>query len=140
MRQCFIVRKSTFEKFVSYTIWISNLHQKLRLLYQIINGFLKNGLGYDSSDSTHLPGALGPVSAYYGCVEAHGCGTLHCHMIVWLQGALNSDQIRERALSGDTDFQSHMIDFITYDCISNKIPSLPANVPTISSDEHHPVR
>lgn len=31
------------------------------------------------------------VKAYYGCVEAQGGGTLHCHMLVWVEGGLNPD-------------------------------------------------
>jgi hypothetical protein len=33
------------------------------------------------------PGAFGIVQAYIGTVEAHGCGTLHLHMLVWLKDA-----------------------------------------------------
>ena len=35
-------------------------------------------------------GILGLVKAYYGCVEAQGRGTLHCHMMIWLEGGLKS--------------------------------------------------
>jgi len=80
---------------------------------------------------------LGAVSAYYRCVEAQRRGTLHCHMMVWLQDALNCDQIRDRVLSGDTDFQTCMIKFID-DCISNEIPVLPTEPVTVPSDNLHP--
>ncbi|KAJ6573694.1 hypothetical protein B0H10DRAFT_1645672, partial [Mycena sp. CBHHK59/15] len=46
-------------------------------------------------------GILGVVKAYYSCVEAQGRGTLHCHMVVWLEGGLNPDEIKKRALSSD---------------------------------------
>lgn len=67
-----------------------------RLFNIYLKAFLKIILGYDPSNSTENIGMLGPVSAYYGCVEAQGRGTLHCHMMVWLKGALNCDQIRDR--------------------------------------------
>lgn len=102
-----------------------------------LKAFLKIIIDYNVSNSSHLPGVLGPVSTYYGCVEAQGHGTLHCHMMVWLQDALNCDQIRDRVLSGDTDFQTHMINFID-DCISNGIPVLPTEPVTVPSDDLHP--
>jgi len=101
-----------------------------------LKAFLKIIIGYDESDSSHLPGMLGAVSAYYGCVEAQGCGTLHCHMMVWLQNVLNCDQIQDRVLSGDTDFQTCMITFID-DCISNEIQVLTTEPVTVLSDDLH---
>ena len=59
-----------------------------------LKAFLKTVLGYDASDTNKI-GVLSRVSAYYGCIEAQGCGTLHCHMLVWLKDALNCDQIRD---------------------------------------------
>ena len=93
--------------------------------------------GYDASNTEDLPGVLGPVSGYYGCVEAQGRGTLHCHMMVWLKNAQNCDQIRQRVLSGDHEFQSRMINFID-DCISNEIPPIPIEEVTVLSDSIHP--
>jgi len=60
-----------------------------------MKAFIKTVLGYDISNLPSSTGVLGPVSAYYGCVEAQGRGTLHCHMLVWLKDTLNCDQIRQ---------------------------------------------
>ncbi|KJA28681.1 hypothetical protein HYPSUDRAFT_128517, partial [Hypholoma sublateritium FD-334 SS-4] len=51
-------------------------------------------LGYCAENEVNEGGVLGHVSAYYGCVEAQGRGSLHCHMLVWISGALNCDEIR----------------------------------------------
>ena len=102
-----------------------------------MKAFLKIILGFNPSSDACLEGVLGPISAYYGCVEAQGRGTLHCHMLVWLKDALNCDQIRSRVLAGDSDFQTRMIDFIN-DCISNEIPPLPPDPITVPSDTTHP--
>lgn len=40
-------------------------------------------------------GILGRVSAYFGTVESQGRGTLHLHLLVWLQDAPNADQMAE---------------------------------------------
>ena len=101
-----------------------------------LKAFLNTVLGYDGSDTTKI-GVLGTVSAHYGCVEAQGRGTLHCHMLVWLKDALNCDEIRNRVLAGDNQFQTQMISFID-NCISNEIPPIPTESVTIPSDNVHP--
>ena len=86
--------------------------------------FIKEVLGYDISNPTNRSGVLGPVTAYYGCVEAQGHRSLHCHMIIWLEDTLNCDQIWQKVLKGDQSFQIRMINFID-ECISNSVPQLP---------------
>ena len=102
-----------------------------------IKAFIKTILGYDPSKTVSEEGVLGIVNAYYGCVEAQGRGSLHCHMVIWLSNAFNCDQIRDRVLKGDHDFQQRMIKFID-DCISNEIPSIPSQPTSVPSDNRHP--
>ncbi|KIO11981.1 hypothetical protein M404DRAFT_125074, partial [Pisolithus tinctorius Marx 270] len=40
-------------------------------------------------------GLFGSCSGYYGMVEVQGRGTLHCHMLVWVQGNPNPNQLRK---------------------------------------------
>lgn len=55
-----------------------------------MKAFIKSLLGYDES----LEGGVsGLVKGYYGCVEMQGRGTLHCHMLVWVEGGLDPNQI-----------------------------------------------
>ncbi|PPQ71220.1 hypothetical protein CVT26_010999 [Gymnopilus dilepis] len=42
------------------------------------------------------PGLYGKCVAYYGVVEAQGKGTLHCHMLIWLEGHLSPQKLRDR--------------------------------------------
>ncbi|KAJ6447538.1 hypothetical protein C8R45DRAFT_752171, partial [Mycena sanguinolenta] len=90
-----------------------------------MKAFISTILGYDPKDPTS-GGILGVVKAYYGCVEAQGRGTLHCHMLVWLEGGLNPNEIKARALQngGDIEFQKRLIEFLD-DTISTSIPPLP---------------
>ena len=39
-------------------------------------------------------GIFGTVNCYIGTVEAQGCGTLHLHMLVWLQDAPSSQTMK----------------------------------------------
>ena len=101
-----------------------------------MKAFIKSILRFDPTGLDEAGGIFGHVNAYYGCVEAQGRGTLHCHMIIWLDGSLNCDEIRERVLANDQEFQQCVINFID-DTISNEIP-IPDPTVHVPSDDAHP--
>ena len=55
-------------------------------------------------------GILGRVSAYFGTVELQGRGTLHLHLLVWLNDAPNADQMIK--LLKSEDFHIKVISYI----------------------------
>ncbi|KAJ7162715.1 hypothetical protein C8R43DRAFT_819626, partial [Mycena crocata] len=91
-----------------------------------MKAFIKCILAHDPTECDKEGGAVGVVRGYYGTVEAQGRGTLHCHMMVWLAGSLNPNQIKEKALEngGNLAFQKRLIDFLD-DTISNCVPPDP---------------
>ncbi|KAJ3772892.1 hypothetical protein FB446DRAFT_625208, partial [Lentinula raphanica] len=101
--------------------------------------FIKCILAYNAECSvTGQGGIFGHVSAYYGCVEAQGRGTLHCHMLVWLHGALNPDQIKARISGVDgAAFKERLIQFLE-DTISSSTPSDPDPDFRVQSCSFHP--
>ena len=60
-----------------------------------MKAFISTLLAYDPHHKNLEGGILGVVNAYYGCVEAQGHGTLHCHMLIWVEGALNPNEIKD---------------------------------------------
>ena len=56
-------------------------------------------------------GLFGKCNAYYGTVETQGRGTLHCHMLVWLDGHLPPQKLRDR-LASDEVFRSSMFKWL----------------------------
>ena len=103
-----------------------------------IKAFINTILAFNPNKSKLEDGILGVVNAYYGCVEAQGRGTLHCHMIVWLEGSLNPNEIKNRIIDqGDSEFCKRLISFLD-DTISNSIPHDPDPNLTIPSSQHHP--
>ncbi|KAJ7130121.1 hypothetical protein C8R43DRAFT_835351, partial [Mycena crocata] len=80
-------------------------------------------LGYDPTHQDVEGGILGVVNAYYGCVEAQGRGTLHCHMLIWVEGGLNPNEIKAKALEngGNLEFQQRLITFLE-DIIATSVP------------------
>ena len=103
-----------------------------------LKAFISTVLGYDATGKDLTGGVLGLVKAHYGCVEAQGRGTLHCHMLVWLEGALNPNEIHDRVVKdGDSKWGEKLIRFLD-DAILNTIPEDPDPELGILSSTHHP--
>lgn len=102
-----------------------------------LKAFLSTLLGYDPTQKDLTGGVLGLVKAYYGCVEAQGRGTLHCHMLVWLEGALNPNEIRDRVKNGEKEWGQQLIRYLD-DAIVNVIPDDPDPQLSVPSSAHHP--
>ena len=100
-----------------------------------INAFIRSFLQYDPKRQSTKTGILGVTKAYYGCVEAQGRGSLHCHMVVWVYGGLTSNEIRERALA-DHSWRDRLIEFLD-DTVCNVIPADPGPSTFVQSSQHH---
>ncbi|KAF8177146.1 hypothetical protein K438DRAFT_1606696, partial [Mycena galopus ATCC 62051] len=89
---------------------------------QIIEAFIRIVLKYNAaSTSTREDGLFGRCSAYYAMVEAQGRGTLHCHMLVWIEGNPSPQELRDRMRS-DPQFQGQMFAWLE-SIISCELPS-----------------
>ncbi|KAI1792867.1 hypothetical protein LXA43DRAFT_886761, partial [Ganoderma leucocontextum] len=87
--------------------------------------FIKTLLKWDPDCRLPEEAVLGIVKAYYGCVEAQGRGTLHCHMLIWVEGALNPSKLQQRLQSIDgVDFGKRLVDYLD-DIIYSSLPLLP---------------
>ncbi len=58
------------------------------------------------------PGLYGKTSAYYGTVEQQGRLTLHMHMLLWIDGALSPQDIRDRIMKSDSKLQSELVKYL----------------------------
>lgn len=56
-------------------------------------------------------GLFGRCTGYYGTVEAQGKGTLHLHLLVWLDGNLNPQALRD-AMTIHPDFKDRLITWL----------------------------
>ena len=95
-----------------------------------MKAFIHTLLGHHPHKQTSESGIFGLVKGYYGCIEAQGRGTLHCHMLVWLEGGLNLDEIKQHVLQ-DESFKTQILNFME-DSISTSIPDDPPNVNSAS--------
>lgn len=62
---------------------------------QFFDEILRNFLSIVVTPGAARPSLFGICDAYYGMVEAQGCGTLHCHMLLWIRGNPNPELLRE---------------------------------------------
>ncbi|KAG1797584.1 hypothetical protein EV424DRAFT_1333323 [Suillus variegatus] len=103
-----------------------------------MKSFFSALLGYDKASGVVSEGILGKVKAYYGCVESQGRGPLHCHIMVWLEGGHNPNEIKHHIMeANDTDFRDRLLAFLD-DTISNFIPPDPDPQIHVPSAVHHP--
>ena len=65
---------------------------------KMITSFIRIILRYGREE----PGIYGRCNAYYGMVEAQGKGTLHCHLLIWLDGHLSPQDTKIMMLSDNT--------------------------------------
>jgi len=56
-------------------------------------------------------GLFGASETYYGMVEAQGRGTLHCHMLIWIEGNPGPQELRQ-CMTDDQGYQLQMFNWI----------------------------
>jgi hypothetical protein len=79
-----------------------------RFFHFMVQAFIKHILGVDADHS----GLYGDTSSYYGTVEQQGRLTLHLHMLLWIRGALTPQEIRDRIMDPESDFQKKMVEYL----------------------------
>ena len=101
-----------------------------------LKAFVRTVLGWSDTELGVDEGVLGVVKAHYGCVEAQGRGSLHCHMLIWIEGALNPNEIRDKVMK-DTEWGRRLLAYLD-DTITNVVPVDP--IPDVSTpwDERDP--
>ncbi|KIO10508.1 hypothetical protein M404DRAFT_21439 [Pisolithus tinctorius Marx 270] len=62
----------------------------------LIQGFIDVVIKYNNGS-----GLFGRCSGYYGTVEAQGRGTLHCHMLLWIDGHPNPERLRSMMMNDE---------------------------------------
>ena len=101
-----------------------------------LKAFLAVVLGWSDGGARPEGGILGAVKAHYGCVEAQGRGSLHCHMLIWIEGALNPNEIREKVIQ-DEQWGLRLLEYLD-DTITNVIPADPMPDVQGAFDNKHP--
>ena len=70
--------------------------------------FIKHVLGFGKKHA----GLYGETKAFYRTVEQQGRLTLHLHMLIWIKGALSPQEVRDKILDTESDFQKSMVEYL----------------------------
>jgi helitron helicase-like protein len=80
-----------------------------RFFHFMVQTFLEEVLCINKENQQ---GFYGPTSGYYGTVEQQGRLTLHLHMLLWIKGNLNPEDMRKKILDGDSVWRKKVIDWL----------------------------
>jgi len=84
-----------------------------RFFHFMVQMFIKHVLGVDEDH----PGLYGNTSAYYGTVEQQGRLTLHLHLLLWISGCFTPQEIRDKIMDVNSDFQKKMVEYLEALCV-----------------------
>lgn len=101
-----------------------------------MDAFIHMLLHYNLVSKDPCIGVVSWVAVYYGCVEAQGRGSSHCHMLIWLVDALNLNKIKDH-ISDDLSFTESLIAFLE-DLIATSVVEYPLPDNDIPSSLFHP--
>jgi hypothetical protein len=91
-----------------YRLIANNPVAGARFFHFMVENFIQHVLGVGERH----PGLYGKTSAYYGTVEQQGRLTLHLHLLLWIKGSLTPQEIRDRIMDPDSDFQKKMVEYL----------------------------
>ena len=80
-----------------------------RFFHFMVQTFLEEVLRVNKENQQ---GFYGPTSGYYGTVEQQGRLTLHMHMLLWIKGNLNPEDMRKKILDGDSVWRKKVLDWL----------------------------
>ena len=79
-----------------------------RFFHFMCQMFIKHVLGVGKKN----PGLYGKTATYYGTVEQQGRLTLHLHLLLWILNSLSPQEIRDRIMDPNSDFQKKIIEYL----------------------------
>ena len=91
-----------------YSLIAHNPIAGARFFHFMVEMFIKHVLGVNSDHS----GLYGDTAAYYGTVEQQGRLTLHLHLMLWIENSLSPQQIRDKIMNSDSEFQQKIVEYL----------------------------
>jgi hypothetical protein len=103
----------------------------------MVNSLLQHLMGIDASGRTGIKrrkGILGEVHAYFGVIEAQGRGTLHLHMLMWLENGPTFHEMQD--LLHSPEFREKVRNFIDINICAHLDPFTSDMINDISKEAH----
>ncbi len=79
-----------------------------QFFHVLISMILKSLFGWETSQKS---GIFGPLKCYYGMVESQGRGTLHIHLLLWIEGQPDIFSFNER-LQHDKNLRDLILQYL----------------------------
>ena len=79
-----------------------------RFFHFMVETFIEDVLGVKASHR----GLYGDTAGYYGTVEQQGRLTLHLHMLLWIKGYLNPQELKEKIMNSDEAWQRRLYEYL----------------------------
>ena len=96
-----------------YNLIANNPVAGARFFHFMTEMFIKHVLGVGSNHA----GLYGDTSGYYGTVEQQGRLTLHLHLLLWISGSLTPQEIRDKIMDVNSDFQKRLVEYLESLCV-----------------------
>ena len=74
----------------------------------MVETFIEDVLGIKVSHR----GLYSDTASYYGTVEQQGRLTLHLHMLLWIKGYLNLQELKDKIMSSDEAWQCRLFEYL----------------------------
>ena len=79
-----------------------------RFFHFMVETFIEDVLGIEASHR----GLYGDTAGYYGTVEQQGRLTLHLHMLLWIKGYLNPQELKDKIMNNDEAWQLRLFKYL----------------------------
>jgi hypothetical protein len=113
----------------------SNPVASARFFHFLVEVFVDVVLGVKSN----YRGLYGDTQAYYGTVEQQGRLSLHLHLLLWIKGGLRPQEIRDKIMEPESDFQKRIITWLE-SCVAGEYFYGPQQkvISLVKEDEKNP--
>ena len=105
-------------------------NELMKIIFDCLFGF----------NNHNAQGIFGPCKQYYGMVETQARGSLHIHLLLWIDGQLPPNELFEK-MNTNLDFQNKMITYLmnTISTDDSKYGPLEVNDDTIRNYSYTPL-
>jgi hypothetical protein len=117
-----------------YNLIATNPVAGARFFHFMTEMFIKHVLGI----GTDHTGLYGDTAGYYGTVEQQGRLTLHLHLLLWIAGSLTPQEVRDKIMDVNSDFQKKLVEYLESLCVGQFLTGTKAEVSdnvTIASND-----
>jgi hypothetical protein len=120
-----------------YNLIANNPVAGARFFHFMTEMFIKHVLGV----GTNHAGLYGDTAGYYGTVEQQGRLTLHLHLLLWIIGSLTPQEIRDKVMDVNSDFQKKLVEYLESLCVGQFLTGTKSevsdNVTAASKDDNY---